>query len=126
MKKSILVAALLAGLATASAQGLSPGKYSGTMTYVGGGGKTRTDGVEIRIDKVEGGSVQGTAARLTSGFCRGEVPVEGSLSGDKLTLRTVKGAAEVKEGCGLSWEFKVDGPKLDGKSGSGASLQLSR
>jgi hypothetical protein len=126
MKKLIAVAALAVGLAAASAQNIAPGKYSGTMTYVGGGGKTRTDGVEIKIDKVEGGAVQGTATRLVSGFCRGEVPVEGTIDGDKLTLRTVKGAAEVKEGCGFSWELKVDGQKLEGKSASGTSLQLSK
>lgn len=126
MKKFLMVVALTAGLADVAAQSISPGKYSGTMTYVGGNGRTRTDGVAIEIDKVEGASVKGRATRNVSGFCRGEVPVEGTLDGDKLTLQSVKGAAEVREGCGFNWEFKVEGQKLDGKSASGASLQLAK
>ena len=121
----VVVVVLLSPLHPAFAEGLTAGKYSGTATVVGAAGKPRTDQIEIKIDKVEGGTVQGTVTRF-QGFCRGDVPVVGVLAGDKLTLQTDKAASGVKEGCGANFELKVNGEKLEGKSASGSTLVLSK
>jgi polyisoprenoid-binding protein YceI len=99
-------------LPLASAQDITPGKYTGNRVYVahGGTGRTHTDTIELTIDKVEGGTVQGTLTRF-EGACRGDTPVKGVLEGDKLTLRHVAKAG-VREDCGLNWELKVAGQKL--------------
>ena len=122
----VVVVLLLSPLHPAFAEGLTAGKYSGTTSVVGAAGKPRTDQIEIKIDKVEGGTVQGTVTRFGSGFCRGDVPVVGVLEGDKLTLQTDKAASGVKEGCGANFELKVNGEKLEGKSASGSTFVLSK
>ncbi len=87
-----------------------------------------TDQIELKIDKVEGGTVQGTITRFeqNQGFCRGDGPVVGVLEGDKLNLQTEKAASGLKEGCGVNFELKVTGEKLEGKSPSGSTLVLSK
>ena len=124
----VVVVVLLSPLHPAFAEGLTAGKYSGTAAVVGAAGKPRTDQIEIKIDKVEGGTVQGTVTDFGSfgGFCRGDVPVVGVLEGDKLTLQTDKAASGVKEGCGANFELKVNGEKLEGKSASGSTFVLSK
>jgi hypothetical protein len=121
-----VVVVLLSASHPAFAQGLTPGKYSGTTTFVAGTGKTVTNQIEIKIDKVEGGAVQGTVTRFGQGFCRGDVPFVGVLEGDKLTLETDKAASGVKDGCGVNFELKANGDKLEGKSPSGSTLVLSK
>ena len=125
---AVVLAGIVGALPLASAQDISPGKYSGSLSYVNRAGKRITDGVELKIDKVEGSAVHGTVIRyFVEGPCRNEVPVEGVLAGDKLTVRSVKGAPELREGCGFKWELKIDGQKLEGMSASGVhSLQLSK
>ncbi len=122
----VVVVVLLSPSHPAFAEGLTPGKYSGTTTFVGAGGNSLTDQIEIKIDKVEGGTVQGTVTRFGQGFCRGDVRVVGVLEGDKLTLQTDKAASGFKEGCGLNFELKANGEKLEGKSSSGSKLVLSK
>jgi hypothetical protein len=123
----VVVVLLLSPSHPAFAQGLTPGKYSGAISFVGPAGHGRTDPLAIKIDKVEGGTVQGTVTRVdSSGFCRGDVPVVGVLEGDKLTLQTDKAASGVKEGCGVNFELKVNGEKLEGKHASGSPFVLSK
>ena len=125
---ALVLVVLLSPLHLAFAQGLTTGKYSGVTSFVGPAGHGRTDRIEIKIDKVEGGTVQGTVTDFGSfgGFCRGVVPVVGVLEGDKLTLQTDKAASGVKEGCGANFELKVNGEKLEGKSASGSTFVLSK
>ena len=125
---ALVLVVLLSPLHLAFAQGLTTGKYSGVTSFVGPAGHARTDRIEIKIDKVEGGTVQGTVTDFGSGggFCRGDVPVVGVLEGDKLTLQTDKAASGVKEGCGANFELKVNGEKLEGKSASGSTFVLSK
>lgn len=125
---ALVLVVLLSPLHLAFAQGLTTGKYSGTTTFVAATGKTITEQIELKIDKVEGGTVQGTITRFESqqGFCRGDVPVVGVLEGDKLNLQTEKAASGLKEGCGVNFELKVTGEKLEGKSPSGSTLVLSK
>ena len=122
------IVVLLSPLHLAFAQGLTTGKYSGTTTFVAATGRTITAQIELKIDKVEGGTVQGTITRSGShqGFCRGDVPVVGVLEGDKLNLQTEKAASGLKEGCGVNFELKVTGEKLEGKSPSGSTFVLSK
>jgi hypothetical protein len=126
----VVIVVLLSPLHLAFAQGLTTGKYSGTTSFVSPAGNAKTDRFEIKIDKVEGGTVQGTVTDFRShwsgGFCRGDVPVVGVLEGDKLTLQTDKAASGVKEGCGANFELKVNGEKLEGKSASGSTFVLSK
>ena len=125
---ALVVVVLLSPSHPAFAQGLTPGKYSGTISFVGPAGPAKSDRFEIKIDKVEGGTVQGTFSDFGSfgGFCRGDVPVAAVLEGDKLTLQTDKAASGVKEGCGANFELKVNGEKLEGKSASGSTFVLSK
>ena len=125
---AVVLASIAGALPLASAQDISPGKYSGSMSYIDRGGKRTTDGVELKIDRVEGSAVHGTAIRyFVAGPCRNEVPVKGVVAGDKLTVQSVKGAPELGEGCGFKWELKIDGQKLEGMSASGVHrLQLSK
>ena len=127
---ALVLVVLLSPSHPAFAQGLTPGKYSGTTSFVSPAGNAKTDRFEIKIDKVEGGTVQGTVSDFRShwsgGFCRGDVPVVGVLEGDKLTLHTDRAASGVKEGCGLNFELRVTGEKLEGKSPSGSTLVLSK
>ena len=124
----VVIVVLLSPLHLAFAQGLTTGKYSGTTTFVAATGKTMTEQIELKIDKVEGGTVQGTITRFEQGqgFCSGDVPVVGVLEGDKLNLQTEKAASGLKEGCGVNFELKVTGAKLEGKSPSGSTLVLSK
>ena len=78
----VVVLVLFSPLHPAFADGLTAGKYSGTTTFVTPVGKTATAQIEIKIDKVEGGTVQGTVTRFGGGFCRGDVLVVGVLEGE--------------------------------------------
>ena len=124
----VVIVVLLSPLHLAFAQGLTTGQYSGPTTFVAATGRTITAQIELKIDKVEGGTVQGTITRSGShqGFCRGDVPVVGVLEGDKLNLQTEKAASGLKEGCGVNFELKVTGEKLEGKSPSGSTFVLSK
>ena len=62
----VVVVLLLSPSHPAFAQGLTPGKYSGTISFVGPAGHAKSDRIEIKIDKVEGEPSKGpspTSAR---------------------------------------------------------------
>lgn len=126
MKKACFIVLVMFASSAVLAQGtLTPGKYTGNLEFVSATGKPRTDGIEIVIATVEGGSVAGTWRRM-SGFCGGEFPVVGELEGDNLRIHTRKGDPAVKDTCDFSYDLKINGPKLEGKSASGAIVRVSR
>jgi hypothetical protein len=100
------------------AQQLAPGKYSGRVDYVAGGTQ-RNDSVSLNIEKVEGNRFQGSAWVGTPN-CRADVPVQGKLDGDTMKVWG-KG-----EKCGVKWELKLEGDKLEGTTSGGSSVRLSK
>ena len=103
-----------------AAQGLAPGKYSGNVNFLWAG-KPMQELVTLTIDKVEGNQIEGVAW-VGMKRCRVDTPVRGQLSGDTLK---VTGKA-LKEDCGIRWELKIDGNKLEGTTPSGYTIVLSK
>ncbi len=116
---SLLVLATAAAAATA--QTIAPGKYTGNKIGTTASGKPDSNMVTLTIEKVEGDQVQGVAW-VGGKHCRVDVPAEGQLNGDVLTLT---GKSD-KDKCGFKWQLKVIGDKLEGKTGSGDVLNLSK
>jgi hypothetical protein len=103
------------------AQTVSPGKYSGQIEFQGPGGRQVRSTVMFNVEKVEGDQVHGVAWFGTPN-CSVDTPVQGKLEGDTLKVR----GAPVKERCGVNWELKVAGDKLEGKTSTGIALVLSK
>jgi hypothetical protein len=104
------------------AQSIAPGKYSGRVEFTWAGDARRmSEMVTLTIDKVEGDRFEGVAW-VGFKFCQVDTPVQGRLEGDLLKVR----GKPVKEKCGISWDLKVDGNKLEGKSSSGNEIKLSK
>ena len=103
-----------------AAQVLAPGKYTGNMNFLWVG-KPMQEMVTLTIDKVEGNQIEGVAWVGTK-RCRVDTPVQGQLNGDTLK---VTGKA-VKEDCGIRWELKVEGNKLEGTTPAGYTIVLSK
>lgn len=120
----IAVGCALLGLigqpATALAQSLAPGKYSGTFSYLWMD-KPMQDMATLTIEKVEGNQFEGVAW-LGNKTCRVDTPVRGKLDGDTLTVL----GKPVKEGCGIRWELKGNGTKFEGKTSGGNTITLSK
>jgi hypothetical protein len=120
----LIAASAVCVLSIASAQELAPGKYKGTLDWLTPQGHTRSDAIELVIDRVEGGAVHGVATFYQTN-CRGDLEVQGKVDGDMLKLRHVtKGG--VTGQCGVNWELKVAGNKLEGQSKSGNRIRMSR
>ena len=103
-----------------AAQELAPGKYTGNMNFLWSG-KPMQEMVTLTIDKVEGNQIEGVAWVGTK-LCRVDTPVQGQLNGDTLK---VTGKA-VKQDCGIRWELKVKGNKLEGTTPGGSTIVLSK
>ena len=103
-----------------AAQALTPGKYTGNMNFMWVG-KPMQEMVTLTLDKVEGNRIQGVAWVGTK-RCQVDTPVQGQLEGDMLK---VTGKA-VKEDCGIRWEMKVVGNKLEGTTPGGSTIVLSK
>ena len=103
-----------------AAQALTPGKYTGNMNFMWMG-KPMQEMVTLTLDKVEGNRIQG-AAWVGTKRCQVDTPVQGQLEGDMLK---VTGKA-VKEDCGIRWELKVVGDKLEGTTPGGSTIVLSK
>jgi hypothetical protein len=104
------------------AQAMAPGKYSGRMEFIWpGDGRRMSEMVTLTIDKVEGDRFEGIAW-VGIRACQVDTPVRGRLEGDVLKVR----GAPVKEKCGINWDLKVDGNKLEGKSSTGSEIKLSK
>jgi len=77
--------------------------------------------VTLTIDKVEGNQIEGVAW-VGIKLCRVDTPVQGQLSGDKLKVT----GKPVKQDCGIRWDLKVEGNKLEGTTPSGYTIVLSK
>jgi len=120
---ALLIAAGMTVSQCALADALQPGKYTGAVTVMGNRNIEQW-GMAVQIDSVEQGVARGLATRYR-GKCQGDVPVEGKLEGNTLTLReTAKGGRAGD--CGFRATLTVDGPKLMGKMGNGDPVELSR
>ena len=103
-----------------AAQELAPGKYTGQINFTWVG-KPMQEMVTLSVDKVQGNQIEGVAWVGTK-RCQVDTPVQGRLDGDVLK---VTGKA-VKEDCGIRWELKVVGNKLEGTTPGGSTISLSK
>lgn len=111
---------LLGQPSAALAQSLAPGKYTGNFYYLWMG-KPMQDMVTLTIDSVDGNEFKGVAWQGNK-TCRVDTPVRGRLDGETLTVT----GKPVKEGCGIRWDLKIDGSKLEGKTSGGNTITLSK
>jgi hypothetical protein len=91
------------------------------MEGSGPAGKPFNETVTLTIDKVDGDRVVGVAW-VGSRLCSVDTPFTGRLEGDTLKLR----GAPLKEKCGVNWELKVAGDKLEGTTAGGYTVRLSK
>ena len=117
---SFMLLGLIVQAPLAAAQVLEPGKYTGNMNFLWSG-KPMQEMVTLTIDKVEGNQIEGVAWVGTK-LCHVDTPVHGQLDGDTLK---VTGKA-VKQDCGIRWELKVKGNKLEGTTPGGSTIVLSK
>lgn len=117
---------LAAGMAASQcllADGLEPGKYTGSMTKMTNR-NIQQWGVAVLIESVEDGVVKGVATRY-QGNCRGDVPIQGRLEGNTLKLRESSKGGPAGD-CGFRATLTVEGNKLVGTTGAGEPMEVSR
>jgi len=107
-------AVLLSTSATAPAQDSTAGTYNGNYEIQTNRGPQRF-GVTMVIDNVENGKVKGTAT-LQQGSCRGDYPIEGSVKGDIIGVRSTEKGGRAGD-CGFGFRGKIDGNRLVGHMG---------
>jgi hypothetical protein len=114
----------LASLASnAHAQEPLVGMYTGNMVVSTTNGP-RTIAVELTIHEVDnGGLVKATAKRYTKDFCNAKFGLEGRFEGDVLMLKPTPGGVM---GCAIDMNMTQDGKTLNGTSGDGTPIKLSR
>jgi hypothetical protein len=108
-----------------SAQGSIVGKYTGSIVQnFATSGAVRAIGLQLVVDSAEGGVVKGTATILELN-CAGDYPMEGKLDDGKLQLRSTTKGGRAGD-CWLRLALSVEGNKLNGTTGSGQQVQLSK
>jgi hypothetical protein len=110
--------ALLFSASTLAQEPVLSGKYSGGYT------SNRDTQIRLVLDikSVENGVVKGTISRYSSANrapqCSGEFPLEGTLKGNQLRIRTAEGSGNTgPDDCVLRLHATVEGNKLLGKVG---------
>ena len=116
----LMLVGLMLQAPVVAAQELAPGKYTGQINFTWVG-KPMQEMVTLSVDKVQGNQIEGVAWVGTK-RCQVDTPVQGRLDGDVLK---VTGKA-VKEDCGIRWELKVVGNKLEGTTPGGSTISLSK
>jgi hypothetical protein len=133
MNNRILATAALLALGTASAalaQADLVGKYSGTYTRTTREGDALV-GVVLEVREVVDGKVKGTvqtwgaSSDSGSGGCDGTYPVEGTLAGSTLRLRTTAQGGPAKD-CWFTVGLMVEGDRLVGKTRGGRPVRLRK
>jgi len=108
---------VLALPATCYAQDSLLGKYSGS--YMGSSARSAAQGLTLEITSIDGETVKGVASRFSqsrsggSGDCTGNYPMEGTIKGDQLVLRSTEKSGRA-ESCSTTLRLKVEGNKLAG------------
>jgi len=123
MRTTFVIAAFglfIAPLAVQAQTTLAPGKYQGNINFLWSG-RPMQEMVTLTVDKVEGDRFEGVAW-VGIKLCRVDTPVHGQIDGDSVKV-TGKG---VKDNCGIRWDLKLDGNKLEGTASGGNKLVLSR
>lgn len=99
----------------------APGKYMGHIGFVTATGMYRTAAVTLLVESREADTFSGIAWDGRSP-CRIDTPVTGRLQGDSLKVR----GKALKDKCGIKWELRLVGDRLEGTDAGGHSLHLSR
>jgi len=102
------------------AQTIQPGKYTGRVQFVFMG-KPVSHMATLTVEKVADERIWGVAW-LGGELCRVDTPVQGRIEGGVLKLW----GNPVKEGCGIRWELKFVGNKLEGTLANGGTVTLSK
>lgn len=126
MKKSILGAGLILFLSSIGfAQQTLLGAYSGTFAAPSFSGGTLVHvGLTLELTSLEDGTVKGKAVRMGTSSCAGEYPVQGTVKGNELELRSTARSGRASD-CRTGFKLTVEGNKLTGTM-NGMIAQLSK
>ena len=102
------------------------GTYTGSYRFAGRGtGMPRELGIKLIITSVENGVVKGTATNYSGGPCSGDYPMAGNYDGNKLVMKATAKGGRAGD-CSFALDVAQEGNKLEGKTGSGQPLHLSK
>ena len=118
---AVIMLAVGVSCSIAQAQESLLGKYSGSYERRTNRGDERY-GVELNLTSIENGAVKGSAVRHGR-QCPGTYPMEGTLSDNRLTLKSGKGGNA--DDCSANMRLTVEGDKLKGTLGN-TPIELSR
>ena len=108
--------AMLAASTAIHAQENLVGDWNGTYRYRGGSSRDIDIGIELKIAKVEGSLVTGTA-RTLGGSCAGEYQLRGKLDGNNLGMASTNTAGSAGD-CKFGFRAEVDGNTIKGRVGN--------
>jgi hypothetical protein len=119
---AISTAAGLILIGPAFAESPVSGTYSGHSVPDRPGARQQQT-LTLAIEGAQGDAVK-AKANLSGGRCTGEYTMAGKLEGEELRLRSTE--AGRLEDCKLSLKLKAQGNKLEGTTGSGNKVLLSK
>lgn len=123
IKKVFVGAALFAATLPALAQENLVGDWSGTYRYTGATTRDIDIGIELKIAKVDGPLVTGSA-RTTGGTCAGEYQMRGKLDGQNLGMISTNTAGAAGD-CKFGFRAKIEGSAMTGTVGT-YNMRLSK
>ena|SRR5688572_19887142 len=108
--------AMLAASTAIHAQENLVGDWSGAYRFTGVSGRDIDIGIELKIAKVEGSLVTGTA-RAIGGSCAGEFQMRGKLDGKNLGMLSTNTAGSAGD-CKFGFRATIDGNTIKGRVGN--------
>ena len=90
------------------------GRYTGSFDFQTNQGLQKV-GVTVVIDSVEDGRVKGTAT-MGGRACAGDYPVEGTLKGSELAVRSTRKGGPAGD-CSFAFRGTAEGSRLVGRMG---------
>jgi hypothetical protein len=124
MRCALLVVGIFAASVTLAQEDVIVGKWSGTYNA----GNNRTMRVVLDIKNAEGGKIRGVGSLYSTarrgGQCHGDYPVEGTLKGDELRVRSTEKGGPAGD-CTFTLSGKVEGNTLMVKRGQ-ADFEMTK
>lgn len=99
------------------------GNWSGSYLYTGATTRTVDIGIELKVDKLEGAVVTGSA-RTIGGNCAGEYQMRGKFDGQNLGMISTNSAGAAGD-CKFGFRAKLDGDRMIGTVGT-YEMRLSK
>lgn len=103
------------------AQSLALGEYSGSIQGNGPGGDVFHAPIRLTIERVAGDRFEGNVW-VGIRNCLRDVPVRGRVIGETVRVR----ALDKQNNCGVHWDLKKDGDRLEWTGPRGHYVQLSK